>query len=1006
MPHPSFLQTAQLLRNMRSHQALVPKTRQINWAILLLATSLVVGLVLCGQTPLKTTTAPSGRDSLAYALREHALQWYETEAFDSCFYYASASAERGEKTSDWRTWGEAQTYVLAAQFFLGQSAAAAASFPTLEQKALATIPTDSTFWSDYFNTGAAIYDRLGNYEAAIQLGLKEIAFYEKTNNRASLALAQNNVGAYYLSRGDYDRALDYTTAALQGYSSLPKAYSDLVWTYDNLAKIWYRKTEYLKSIAVAEKGLALIKSKCPEELGYEINLNIALGGAYSDLKAYEKSLFHLHRALYLQEANQLLENYSDNLKSIGYEYTEIGQLADANTYLQKALAATKPDRPGYGKLCRHMGRLQKAKGDLWTALEWKQKALKALSPSMTSDDLFENPKVAGVNEYYDFMHALVEKAEILQLLSKQASKAALKEQALMTLDLATVVLDSMHSIYQEGSKQFWNEEARPILENAIQLALELHQSTENPNYLAQAFGYSEKGKAYLLSESLLESEARKKAGIPATILEQEKLLKIDVSFYNRKVFEAQQRNDPDSAKILLWQTEILQRRRSLDALKAQIETNYPKYYQLKYKQETPGIPDIQRKLPANTGVLEYFWGDRATYAFYLDGQQAKMLRFEPDSILKRILRDVRNQDTVAVRGRGAAAIQAFATDGALLYQHLVAPVLKQIPENLVIIPSGPLAYLPFEILLTENNPGQQWSSFAALPYLVKKTTIRYEYSALLAFQPSVSRRASRFFDGYAPVFNPTVVSEAAQQEPRLCLEWKAANFANLPNNRQEVESLAVITGGNAIVGVTATEAYFRVHEQEPRILHLAMHGFLNDCDPAYSGLVFGSGTRQMSPDSLTEDNDGILHAYEINNLHLNAELAVLSACNTGQGKLAKGEGVISLARAFKYAGCPNVLMSLWQAEDAATSSIMQLFYKNLKQGMGKATAIRQAKLDYMASVPRNHPFFWGAFVLIGDDLPLQEHIIWHWYLGGFILLIGIAVVFLFLKNKSKGRKNM
>ena len=132
---------------------------------------------------------------------------------------------------------------------------------------------------------------------------------------------------------------------------------------------------------------------------------------------------------------------------------------------------------------------------------------------------------------------------------------------------------------------------------------------------------------------------------------------------------------------------------------------------------------------------------------------------------------------------------------------------------------------------------------------------------------------------------------------------------------------------------------------------------------------------------------------------MNAELAVLSACNTGRGQLAKGEGVISLARAFKYAGCSNVLMSLWQADDEATAQIMQDFYRHLQKGLGKDEAIRQAKLDYLTASNRNHPFFWGAFVLIGDDAPLRQSSNWHWYVAALILG---GIGFLYWRTKRKG----
>jgi CHAT domain-containing protein len=273
-----------------------------------------------------------------------------------------------------------------------------------------------------------------------------------------------------------------------------------------------------------------------------------------------------------------------------------------------------------------------------------------------------------------------------------------------------------------------------------------------------------------------------------------------------------------------------------------------------------------------------------------------------------------------------------------------------------------------------------------MPFLLQKTVLRYEYSARLALQPHLQRSHLDFFAGYAPAYEGEVPMPA-RGENTSCGNAESTRFAPLLNNQSEVSQIAGLVGGRAFLGAEASEQVFQQHLHEPRVIHLAMHGFLNDCDPLYSGLAFSP----QAAGRQGEENDGILHAYEIYNLKMNAELAVLSACNTGRGQLAKGEGVISLARAFKYAGCPNVLMSLWQADDQATSQIMQYFYQNLKRGMSKDVAIRQAKLDYLGAANRDHPFFWGAFVLIGDGEPVRQPALWHWYGLALLLLAGMGL---------------
>ena len=145
--------------------------------------------------------------------------------------------------------------------------------------------------------------------------------------------------------------------------------------------------------------------------------------------------------------------------------------------------------------------------------------------------------------------------------------------------------------------------------------------------------------------------------------------------------------------------------------------------------------------------------------------------------------------------------------------------------------------------------------------------------------------------------------------------------------------------------------------------------------------------------------DGFLYTHEIYNQSLRAELAVLSACGTGLGKQIRGEGIMSLARAFHYAGCPNIAMSLWQVDDKTTSALMQEFYKQLKAGNPKDEALRQAKL-YVLDKHESHPYYWAPFVLIGDNAPVHFSTSYWWLvwsLGGILILI--ATYWLYRKQR-------
>ncbi|MBC7776739.1 MAG: CHAT domain-containing protein [Phycisphaerae bacterium] len=956
------------------------------------------------KPPALTPTYDYPKDAQALALYNQAVAFFPDNQ-DSVLFYARASATQAEKTNDWHTWGDAQRYILTACYYLGQSKATLETLPALKKQAENMIPRDSLFWSEFYNLSGAMYKDLGDFEKALEYGKNELKYYDKRKSKSDFGIASliaganNNIGMYYLGRGDYDLAWDYSKEACRLFESFPEtALSDKILIYSNLGKIRLRQKNYADAIAWSQKALNLVKAQPstvfvndPGLYVNEADFNLDISNALIGNKESDKALPYLLQALKIVETHKITSLQPYILHSIGSVYTQQNLYDKAEIYLLHAMKAFDAKDAYYGKLCRQMGLLFQKKNDLWTALKWQQRALRSLSDTFPEQDSLANPSLKGLNAYYDFMHSLIGKGETLRLLAKQESKPVLLEASLATFDLATVVLDSMRTIYQEGSKQFWNQEARPVLEKAIGAALELRHSTGDDRYLAQAFGYSEKGKAYLLAEALRESAAEQKAGIPQELLDQEHQIKTEIALYKNKIFEESHKKSADQAKIVFWESEIHARQREEETLKAKLASAHPAYYQIKYGQKALGLTEIQQSLPENTGLLEYFQGDSATYAFYIDRQGAKALRCGTVPDMMRLLEGMQ-EDSLAGAVYSPAYINAFAKKSSDLYRALVSPVLDKIPEQLIIIPDGPLAYLPFELLLTAEASAAP--SYDKLPYLLLKTCLRYEYSALLAFQKHAENHPTRFFDGYAPVYGHDIIAARGGGEHRII---RASEFGSLAKNREEVEAAAQLTGGKTIIGPKAQKAYFMLHAHEPRILHLAMHGFVDDSLPSFSGLVF-------TPTYEADSTNSILYANEVYNLHLNAELAVLSACNTGRGHIARGEGVISLARAFKYAGCHNVLMSLWQADDRATAEIMQGFYTYLKAGKGKSAAIRQAKLDYISrSKRKSHPFYWATFVLIGDDLPLQEKTSWLWYVGLAVLLLG-GLYYGFWKRKKARRR--
>ena len=239
----------------------------------------------------------------------------------------------------------------------------------------------------------------------------------------------------------------------------------------------------------------------------------------------------------------------------------------------------------------------------------------------------------------------------------------------------------------------------------------------------------------------------------------------------------------------------------------------------------------------------------------------------------------------------------------------------------------------------------------------------------------------------------------SEDNKNLIAEFKerGSGFVSLMGAKEEANKIHQMIPGKLFIDSLATERNFKDWSPNFKILHIATHGIMNDIDPMMTRLVF-----YQDNDSI---EDGNLYAYEIYSLQLNAELAVLSACNTGSGKLQQGEGVMNLARGFSYAGVPGIVMSLWSINDISSAEIMEYFYTYLKAGHSKSEALQKAKLDYIQKADNltSNPYYWAGFVIIGNQHAISIktfNYTWVLIFSGIIVFALIA----FLLRKSKRQK--
>jgi tetratricopeptide (TPR) repeat protein len=319
--------------------------------------------------------------------------------------------------------------------------------------------------------------------------------------------------------------------------------------------------------------------------------------------------------------------------------------------------------------------------------------------------------------------------------------------------------------------------------------------------------------------------------------------------------------------------------------------------------------------------------------------------------------------------------------GALkqLYGMLI-PEPMRATKRYFIVPDGALYHFNFEQLVDDNDR-----------FLLETKRIRYAYSAsVYSYQKRINAAKGRYptrLMAITPGFSDGLKEAYISSAKNEWIDSAYIYFVQQPFLRELAERLGRMGGTRVFTGVEATESAVKNHASGCRVIHIGTHGIIDDGSPLFSKLVFAK-------DSL---EDGYLHTYEIYGQRLDADLAVLSACESGTGNLSSGEGVLSLAHAFTHAGCPSVLMSLWKIDERSSAQILERFYEYLMDGYSKSTSLRKAKLDYLASAPPElrAPYYWAGLIIMGEDSPVASPWLGYrkWWLAGGLTLVLFGLIY-------------
>jgi len=827
---------------------------------------------------------------------------------------------------------------------------------------------------------------LHDYYAA--LGLQK-AYQLSDSILFRLLLSAGNV---HYTKGLFDSSVYYFSRAEKIIDRYPAAglAGDL---YNSLGALYNEAGNYVQSGIYFSKALELTRQNHPEleEAHFAMSANIASAvqsSGYPDsaLTLYKELLDYTHPSLaivnniseiyftknqpdsalhYLQLIQEIKGFYAIAIhNAFSQAYMLKNDTIQAANHLQAASDLYKTNT--YGVKNNYYAATQKYFGDLLMMEENPQAALPYYQQSMIQYDfkfndsnVFANPgNFIGDFASYNLFDALTAKAACFTVLYHQKKETNYFKAAISTFDSAFALADYIKkSIDNDEARLFIADKVFNAYSKAVDFLMTANQNHQEDEVI-HALEWISKSRATSLAISLKENTIKQYAGLPDSLLQKEKNSKISIS---RLKLQLQQTTD--TAEQIQLLSDINTASLQLQSIDNRFK-EYPNYYRQRFTADHLDIPAIQKNvLDNNTAVICYFKGADKLYAFVIKHNAIIEHDITTDSILEKNIDAYTRELTLSNAGK------AYNESAAIyLYTKLVQPLKNDLDgiASLIIIPDQNLINVPFEAFQFENSN-----------YLIQDYSITYQYAL-----PFLQKSKVSFNQNKAIAFAPFAYNNTY------------ATMNVLPSSVNEISHFSK---GSQLINKAATKNKFMSAAADASVIHLATHAAVDFGEPENSYIAFYQQN--------TTDTGYKMFAHELYNLQLpHTQFVFLSACETGSGKVSRSEGALSISRAFAFAGCPNIVTSLWKAEDKSTAYISEHFYNYVAEGYTYAQALQKAKIDLLAdeSMSQFHsPAYWSHLIFIGD-VQQEKSATWLWIAAVGIVVI-IAMVLLYKRKRNKAR---
>lgn len=842
------------------------------------------------------------------------------------------------------------------------------------------------------NNMSALYDADGKITDAIkaqQDAISNIQLYiagkdpiqKREDARSFLFEAMDNLAGFYKEIGDYKKAKDLLSYSYQQkQQQLKSGHPGNFISEILLGQLANSMHNYDEAFEYLEKGLTKLKAAEGDYIFWEADARYALALANESkhniaaaAASYEKS-DSLYEASYQGEYSNL---YLEFLSNAALFYAKNGDY-------KKAIVKSKKGYDYVSKVQQqntlavfyqllNLSEVYYIAGQYGQSAEYGKKGLTIVNEKIkTGSSALDSVKM---ELYKPRAILMIEKADYQVLQKKDtvylSNVLGRLNGALQLLEKRKFLIDDQESI------NILIADNTELISFAKKIALELYQLTNNDQYLDQAINLHESGLYNRIRARLDKQKAVEFSNLPAAVYEEEKQLKEAIS-------ESLIGERSNTVLMNAYVDATTKWQQHLDKIRVQ----YPVYFKMRYESIFKSLPQLQAALPVATTVVRYFFIDSSLHALVLDKASKKIIDLDASDIDSKI-NDLL-QTSVKDEYRHTAVLYQ-------LYESLWKPLANDIrTKNIIVIPDGILYNVSFDLLTP--SPVHKYSELVT-GSLLASHSITYHYSLFMTGSTTTASDSKNNYVAFAPGFsdeNKSVYRQSVKDSGRLDRQYMT--LLPQPYTQSLVKKMQDKLGGEVFVNNGSTQSSFRENADNKKIVHIGTHAEFNNEKPELSRLIFSKNT-----DSSADNNS--LFLYDIYNCNINTDLTILTACESGKPGYQDGEGMISLAHAFNYAGSKSILTSLWPVDEESASFITEKFIENLTAKMPAGEALQQAKLQYLqqADGRTKSPAYWAGLVLMGDAgavtlLPKSEYK--NWLLLAGILVVIVAGGYYLLKKRQ------